>query len=230
MLLVLWDVDHTLIDNGGLSKDTYAAAFESLTGKPAVVRARTDGRTDPEVMRELFARHGFVPSATTLDNVGDALSSALSARVPLLRQRGRALPGAREVLTALAGQPDIVQSLLTGNIKRNAVTKLATFDLDHLLDVDVGGYGSDDAVRTNLVGIARSRATAKYGQVFDESCTVLIGDTPRDVQAALDGGARIVAVASGNSTPEALHAAGAHLVLPDLHDTPAAVTAIRGLT
>lgn len=229
MLLVLWDVDHTLIDNGGLSKDTYAAAFESLTGLRAVERARTDGRTDPEIMWDLLARHGIEPRPTTLDGVTDALSTALSARVPLLRTRGCALPGAREALAAFAASPDVVQSVLTGNIRRNAVTKLAAFALDHLVDFDVGGYGSDDTVRANLVGIAQRRAGAKHVQSFDTSNTVLVGDTPRDVQAAIDGGAHVVAVASGKSSPEELRAAGAHLVLPNLRDTAMVVTAVRSL-
>jgi hypothetical protein len=31
--LVLWDVDHTLIENSGVSKENYALAFEFLTGR-----------------------------------------------------------------------------------------------------------------------------------------------------------------------------------------------------
>jgi hypothetical protein len=55
--LVLWDVDHTLIENGGVSKETYAGAYELLTGQAAIHRARTDGRTDPAVMSGLFEQH-----------------------------------------------------------------------------------------------------------------------------------------------------------------------------
>ena len=34
-LLVLWDIDHTLIENHGVNKEIYALAFELLTGRPA---------------------------------------------------------------------------------------------------------------------------------------------------------------------------------------------------
>jgi phosphoglycolate phosphatase len=44
--LILWDVDHTLIENGGVSKATYALAFELLTGHAPSVRPSIDGRTD----------------------------------------------------------------------------------------------------------------------------------------------------------------------------------------
>jgi hypothetical protein len=57
-LLLLWDVDHTLIENHGVNKETYAAAFELITGKPPEHRARTAGRTEPEVMRDMLALHG----------------------------------------------------------------------------------------------------------------------------------------------------------------------------
>jgi hypothetical protein len=33
--LVLWDVDHTLIENAGVSKEIYATAFHALTGDRA---------------------------------------------------------------------------------------------------------------------------------------------------------------------------------------------------
>jgi phosphoglycolate phosphatase len=53
--LVLWDVDHTLIENGGVSKATNASAFELLTGRAPSVRPATDGRTDFEIMYELLS-------------------------------------------------------------------------------------------------------------------------------------------------------------------------------
>ena len=61
--------------------------------------------------------------------------------------------------------------------------------------------------------------------------TVLVGDTPRDVRAGLDGGAHVVAVASGSDDMDSLRKEGADVVLPDLRDTQAvvhAVTQFRG--
>src|SRR5437660_466817 len=43
-LLVLWDVDHTLIENGGVSKEMYARAYELLTGESPSEQPETDGR------------------------------------------------------------------------------------------------------------------------------------------------------------------------------------------
>jgi phosphoglycolate phosphatase-like HAD superfamily hydrolase len=227
-LLVLWDVDHTLIDNGGISKEVYAATFATLTGRPPTHAVVTEGRTEPEIMRELFRAHGLELTPAQSDQVPEALAAALRSRLSQLRERGRALPGAPAVLYALARTPAVVQSVLTGNIRPNAVSKLAAFGLDQYVDFDVGGYGSDDAYRPNLVGIARGRAAAKYGVTFDPTTTVVVGDTPRDVQAGRLGGAYVVAVATGVDSLHDLRAHGADIVLPDLRDTQAVIAAVLG--
>jgi phosphoglycolate phosphatase-like HAD superfamily hydrolase len=227
-LLVLWDVDHTLIDNGGVSKAVYAASFRALTGRPPVHPVETEGRTEPEILRHLFDRHGLELGPEQAAALPGVLAAALEAQLPRLRERGRALPGAEAALRALRDTPGVVQSVLTGNIRPNALSKLAAFGLDRYLDLDVGGYGSDDAARPNLVGIARRRAAAKYGGAFGPADTVLLGDTPRDVQAGRRGGAYVVGVATGPDGPEALRAEGGDVVLGDLRDTAAVVAAVLG--
>lgn len=226
-LLVLWDIDHTLIENHGVNKKTYALAFEMLTGRRAEHPARTEGRTEPEIMQNMLLAHGIDPSLYHLSRMLKALESATLSTASTLRDRGHELPGARDSLIALQFSPGVVQSVLSGNIKPNAVIKLSAFKLEGFIDFEVGGYGSDDDVRANLVGVAQERATAKYGIRFDKTNTVLIGDTPRDVQAGRNGGAHVLAVASGSDSMEALRAEGADIVLPDLRNTDAIMEAIR---
>jgi phosphoglycolate phosphatase len=225
-LLVLWDIDHTLIENHGVNKRTYALAFEMLTGQRAEHTARTEGRTEPEIMRNMLLAHEIDPTPEHVSRMPKALESATLSMAGILRDRGHELPGARDALTALQSSPGIVQSVLSGNIKPNAVIKLSAFQLEGFIDFEVGAYGSDDDVRANLVGVAQKRAKAKYGVRFDKTNTVLIGDTPRDVQAGRNGGAHVVAVASGSDSMEALHAEGADIVLPDLRSTDAIVGAV----
>jgi len=225
-LLVLWDVDHTLIENNGVNKETYAKAFELLTGRRAEHRAETDGRTEPEIMRNMLIAHGIELRDDYLGRVVEVLETATAANSARLRDRGHELPGARDVLAALQGMPGIVQSVLSGNTRPNAYTKLSVFGLHEYLDFDVGGYGSDDDVRANLVGVAQGRASVKYGVSFGPAITVLVGDTPRDVRAGLDGGAHVVAVASGSDGMNTLRKEGADVVLPDLRDTQAVVRAV----
>ena len=93
-------------------------------------------------------------------------------------------------------------------------------------DVDAGAYGEESEIRADLVPVARRNAAARYGADFSGEATVLVGDTPLDIEAALAAGARAVGVATGSFSLADLQAAGAHAALPDLTDLPAAVAAI----
>ncbi|MFB6612954.1 HAD family hydrolase [Streptomyces sp. NPDC056367] len=215
-LIVLWDIDHTLIENAGVSKEIYAEAFAALAGSPAMGPAPTEGRTDRMIMREMLRQHEVAePDWSTIEA---ALIRAGEGREEDLRRRGTALPGVREVLGAVAQRAGWVSSVLTGNIAANARVKLSAFNLDELLDLTIGAYGADADQRPDLVAIARERAQRLRG-VRGDVPVVLVGDTPRDVEASLATGSGIIAVASGIHGQEELSAAGATVVLPDLSDT-----------
>jgi phosphoglycolate phosphatase-like HAD superfamily hydrolase len=186
------------------------------------------GRTDPEIALEFLAAHEIAEAdgERHLPAFSEALATALAAKAALIRERGRALPGAREILAALGRSDGVVQSLLTGNVQPNALLKLASFELDGYLDFDVGGFGSDNRHRPSLVEVARAKAEGKYGTAFAGPATVLVGATPLAVDAGRAGGARVVAVATGPYGVDELEATGADAVLPDLRDTERVLAAI----
>jgi phosphoglycolate phosphatase-like HAD superfamily hydrolase len=229
---VLWDVDGTLVQAGQVGRDIFAEAFLAVFGQTrgafAARALAMAGRTDHEIALDFLASHRIDGAETHLPAFSEALVAALAAKAAVIRERGRALPGAEAALAALGERPGVVQSLLTGNVEPNALVKLAAFRLDGYLDFDVGGFGSDHRHRPSLVGVARRKAERKYGVAFDGVATVLVGDTPLDVAAGRDGGARVVAVATGPYGVEELEATGADAVLPDLRDTDRALTAILG--
>jgi phosphoglycolate phosphatase-like HAD superfamily hydrolase len=228
--LVLWDIDGTLVQAGEVGRDIFTEAFQAVVGRaPDQVSARMlamAGRTDPEIALELLAAHEVDEGERHLPAFSEALVTALAAKAAVIRERGRALPGARETLAALDRTEGVVQSLLTGNVQPNALLKLASFELDGYLDFEVGGFGSDHHHRPSLVEVARTKAEAKYGTAFAGPATVLVGDTPLDVAAGRAGGARVVAVATGPYGVEELESTGADAVLADLRDTEAAIGAI----
>jgi phosphoglycolate phosphatase len=228
--LILWDVDNTLIDNGGVSKETYALAFELLTGQSPLVRPATDGRTDFQIMRELLSANS-VDTEKYIDirQFEGVLVEAMERNRPHLSQRGHVLPGVIDALSALSTAPTVLQSVLTGNIANNARAKLGAFDLDAWFDLDIGGFGSDDKVRSSLVNAARRKVSKKFDIHFDRSSTILIGDTLLDVKAAHDGGAKILAVATGVHSTTQLSEAGADVVLDSLADLDRFLTALVDL-
>lgn len=224
--LVLWDVDHTLIETRGVGRRLFADTFREVAGIPMREMAPMEGRTEPVIFLETLKLHGISPTDDLRGRFLEGLADAYDAGTNWLRQQGRALPGAKEALQALAARDDVVQSVLTGNVRRVAITKLETFDLARFIDFDAGAYGSDDDDRLNLVPIAVERAAKTYGAGITSAHVTVIGDTPNDIRAGLSGQANVIGITSGRHTAEELADAGAEVVLPDLYRIPEVVEAL----
>ncbi|WP_082771909.1 HAD family hydrolase [Actinoplanes sp. TFC3] len=217
----MWDIDYTLLRGGGVAGEAWKTAFTAVTGKPWAMTPDFAGRTDLDLCHETFASHG-VTDCTPERFFARYVQEVQDSR-HLFAEQGALLPGVRQVLDALAAREDVVQTLVTGNVPEVAAAKIAAFGLQDAFDAEIGGYGTDDAVRATLVRRSRERAEAKYGEKFD---LVVIGDTVNDVTGALANGALAVAVATGRTRMAELTLAGAHVVLPDLSNETVAVGAI----
>jgi len=230
-LLVLWDVDYTLVDSGGVGRELYHVSFRDMFGRQMPEPASMAGRTDRAIMTEVLALAGEAEPRRHIDGFHAVIAARAPGLADLVLQRSRALPGAAAALAALAAVGTttgaaVVQSLLTGNIRPLAEVKLSPLGLIRHLDLDAGAYGDAHEVRAELVPLARRNAAAAYGHEFSGPSTVLVGDTPLDVAAALATGARAVGVCTGEYSAAHLAAAGAHAVLPDLADTDRVLTAV----
>ena len=203
-LLVLWDVDYTLVAADGLGTRLYEVVFREMFGRELTVVAPKAGRTDRAIVGDTLALAGVPVSA-----VGPFL-----AALERLAEAGgvpgavRPLPGAAAAIAALAAA-GARQSVLTGNIRPMAALKLERAGLRDHLDLAAGAYGDAHEVRAELVTAARAAAAEVYGADFSGVRTVLVGDTPLDVEAALATGARVVGVATGSYPAADLAAAGA---------------------
>jgi phosphoglycolate phosphatase len=226
-LLVLWDVDYTLLRADGLGNRLYQAVFKDLFGRDLTAIAPKAGRTDRAILLDTLALAGVVEPRAHVDDFLAALARRVAEFDGSAPAHVRALPGAAAAIAALAAA-GARQSVLTGNIRPLAAAKLAAAGLGEHLDLDVGAYGDVHEVRAELVPVARRAARAAYGTDFGGRSTVLVGDTPLDVAAALATGARAVGVATGSFPAADLAAAGAHTVLPDLTDTSLVLAAVTG--
>jgi len=227
MRLLLWDIDGTLVNTAGHGRAAFMEAFEAVLGRPPEpYDVPMAGRTDHAISLDLLEQNGVPDAEGLLPRVFEELHAALLGRRDLMATQGSPQPGVREALTALAARDDVLQSLLTGNIEPNAELKLAVFDLHSLVDLEIGGYGSDHGTRSELVGVARRKACAKRGVDLPVSEIVVVGDTPLDVDAARAAGARVVAVATGPYTAQELEQAAPDAVLEDVRDIDALLAAL----
>jgi phosphoglycolate phosphatase-like HAD superfamily hydrolase len=218
VLLVLWDIDGTLVHTAGHGRFAFEEAFRTVVGREPVP-VDYAGRTDHQIALSMLDGE-----SDHLPRVLEELATELESRREAVRLDGHAYPGVAEVLEALDARDDVVQSLLTGNIASNAALKVSAFGLERWLDIEVGAYGSDPHERrSDLVAVARERAAAKYGE---PTGAVLVGDTPLDVQAAHEAGARAVAVMTGFADRDEVLESGPEALLDDYSDVAAAVAAI----
>ena len=200
--LVLFDIDGTLLRSGPAPMTCLAAAFAKVTGQtfPAVQAA---GKTDPLIVREAFRICG-IPKRDWVE-----LEQRVLRKYPLYLERADAeLRAASQLLDGVEGLLSYLRSrgcpmgLLTGNLEVTARRKLDVFDLNRFFPV--GGFGSDCADRNRLGRVALERAGRHYQCRFSSEKVWVVGDTPRDVQAARSMGARALAVATGPFTQPAL--------------------------
>jgi phosphoglycolate phosphatase len=231
-LLVLWDIDYTLLAADGVGRRQYALALADMYGLQ-LPRAPGSfaGRTDSAIALEVLALAGVPDPQEQLRPFLDSLSARADQIADEVRDHGRVMPGAAEALAAMAAaRPagDVVQSLLTGNLPELARVKLTALSVTQHLDLTIGAYGDVSPVRADLVDVARRKAAGQHGHDFGGRATILVGDTPSDVEAATATGASAVGVATGSFSEAELTKAGAHVVLPDLSDTHAVVAAILG--
>jgi phosphoglycolate phosphatase-like HAD superfamily hydrolase len=232
-VLVLWDIDRTLVYVGEVDRTAYREAFAEVVGRPAErLPAKGTGVTMPLAIRGLLEDNGVTGREMDdlLPRMLEAVPLRFAAHAEDVRRLGSVLPGAMQALKAAAAEPDLVTTVLTGNLEANALIKLRVFEMDRYVDVTVGGYSSDDAHRPALVAIAQRRAGDRYGGTFHRGNTVIVGDSLEDVRTGREGGARVIAVASGTTSEDRLAEAGADVVLPDLTDAARLLQEIRELT
>ena len=214
--LVLWDIDKTLVDIGTVSGMIYAEAFQAATGRALEHMPSMAGRTDHDITLAALRQHNVPDPESHLPRFYDALAAATRAWQDEIRRKGRRLPGALEAVSAL-DLPGVVQTVVTGNIRRTAEIKLEAFGLAEHIDFAIGGYGSDDGARSTLVRLARQRAARKHGEIPARQ-VIVIGDTVNDIAGARANGVIAIGVGTGAASLTELQAAGADAVLPSLAD------------
>lgn len=215
MKLLLFDVDQTLISTGGAGLRALNRACLSLFGiENAIEGVSPQGKTDPAIIREiLLARIGNdFDLEARLNSILESYLSFLKEELQLSHTY-RVLPGILETLQEMSGRSDVMLGLATGNIELGARMKLQPGDLNRYFTF--GGFGSDSEDRTMLVRHAAEMAERKCGRRILPDDVVVIGDTPRDIEAGREAGFRTIGVATGTYSADQLQGAGATLAISD---------------
>ena len=101
-LLVLWDIDFTLVNAGGVGTRLYRMVFRDMFGTELPSAADMAGRTDRAIVLDTLARAGIPEPRKHLDQFLAKLAALAPTGRELAVQHSRALPGAAAALDALA--------------------------------------------------------------------------------------------------------------------------------
>jgi phosphoglycolate phosphatase-like HAD superfamily hydrolase len=227
MKLVLFDIDGTLLLSDGAGRRAIYRALREVFGATGPADYFFDGKTDPQIVRELMrmAGHG--------DEHIDARMELLLARyVEYLREelhapgrRPYTLPGVPELLDELERTSNVLLGLLTGNLEQGAKAKLESVGINPQR-FRVGAYGSDHEERPELPAIALARTKEMLGIEVGGTAIVVIGDTPADLTCGKALGANAIGVATGRYSVAELARHQPAAVFENLSDTPAVLRAI----
>ncbi len=197
MLLLLFDIDGTLLLNGAHAhREALLAALHEVHGVDGLLdHVETAGRTDGEIARAVLLRAGV--DARRIDDcaeqVRDAACDAFAQLCPE-DLSDRVAPGVPQALEQLAEDHQL--SLVTGNLEPIARMKLMRAGLGRYFPRGQGGFGSDHEDRAALPQVARVRAGTPH-RPHPREDTAVIGDTPLDIQCARADGVQAIAVTTG---------------------------------
>jgi phosphoglycolate phosphatase len=225
--LVLFDIDGTLLSADGAPRRAFTQAMLEVYGTTGPIAThRFDGKTDPQIARELLTLAGL--DDAVIDEGLPALWSAylrdLAREFAHPEHRTHVYPGVRDLLDSLDRHEDVLLGLLTGNIRPGAELKLESAHI--LNEFRVGAFGSDCERRDGLPPVAVERALDASGVTFARRGIVIIGDTPSDVTCGAALGVRAIGVGTGRHSAAELEAAGAEVAFADLVEVPRVLDAI----
>jgi phosphoglycolate phosphatase-like HAD superfamily hydrolase len=217
-VLLLFDIDGTLLLTGGAGARALNRAFEDLFDvADAMATVKPAGKTDPFIITEAFrAGLGRDPRPTEIKAVQDRYGRYIDEEVDA-SPNFRLMPHVHSIITTLRGEARYMLGIATGNSAVGARAKLRRAGLADAFSV--GGYGSDSDHRPSLVKTAIERANAERASSFSDDDVFVIGDTPYDIAAARACGVVAVAVATGSY--QASELVDADHVLTTLAELPA---------
>ena len=227
MRVVLFDIDGTLLWTDGAGRRAVNRALEEVYGITPALAHEFDGKTDPQIVRELMALAGDAEVEAHLPRALARYVEELRVELDGADHADKVYPGIHALLDRLEARDDVLLGLLTGNVREGASAKLKAVGLD-ASRFRVGAFGSDHASRPELPAIARGRAEALLGHPVAGGDVVVIGDTPADMRCGRGIGARAIGVATGRYSVAQLEACAGAAVFADLSDTDAVVAAIMG--
>ncbi len=208
---MLLDIDGTLVAGSVDGPSTAGVramkrATMEITGNNTTFGgAHYAGRTDPQIAKMLLEESGSIePTRGNAEHLIAKYLRFLAEEIETTPYRVLGSP--REAVQGLRAAGATV-ALGTGNVRSGAFIKLKSAGIDDLFNPLQGGYGEDGETRAALL-----RSGASNCDPSGRLPVIVVGDTPRDVAAAREIGARCIGIPYGPNSRAVLRDAGADAV------------------
>jgi len=196
----LFDIDGTLMrSRDRVHYDSVAASVARVTGfEITLAGVLIHGSTDTAILREACCQAG-IPDRI-LEKHYDAILEAMRNSVAERRHEldPELMPGVEEVLRHLARKGSLL-GVASGNLEAIGWIKIEKAGLREWFRF--GGFSDHFPVRAELIGQAAQKARELAGS---GAKICVVGDTPRDVEAARANFLSVIAVATGRCSFEEL--------------------------
>lgn len=211
----LFDIDGTLLrSRDRIHVNSFAHSVQRITGfEVSLEGIALQGNTDTGILREACEQAGI--PADVLQSQTAAILEAMCHRVTEQRHEMELIrmPGVEDALRHLAARGKLL-GVATGNLEVIGWLKVEHAGLREWFRF--GGFSDNFPVRSKLIGHAAEKARELAGP---NARVCVVGDTPRDIEAAHANSLPVVAVATGRSSFEellALHPDACATSLADL--------------
>ena len=200
----LFDIDGTLLrSRDRIHFNSFAASALQVAGLEISLQGVVlHGGTDTAILREAFTLSG-IPASTWEPHVEAILDDM---RQTVVARRGEmdlwTMPAVAETLTHLAKRGALL-GLATGNLELIGWAKVEQVGLREWFRF--GGFSDRYTIRAEMIADAAAQARALLPEKLNATVCV-VGDTPRDIEAARANGLAVIAVATGNYSFEELAA------------------------
>lgn len=211
-MLILFDIDGTLLSSEGVGVRSIEEAGEAMFGKPfSLDGIPIGGRLDPLIWNDACANHGITTPEAHHDEFRSTYSSILANNLQSVTVA--TLPGVMELLEACRSLEHATCGIVTGNYEETGLMKLQAAGIDTDMFA-ANAWGTDGMIRDDLPPAAMKQSA---------SCepTILIGDTIHDVTSGKKAGCSVIAVCTGSHDRDTLDSVNPDLLLYDLADTEA---------
>jgi len=210
----LFDIDGTLLrSRDRVHFDSFAAGVQRVTGfEIALGGILLHGNTDTAILREACRQAG-IPAEVLEERMAAILEAMRSSVAERRHELDLALmPGVEDALRHLAQQGALL-GVASGNLEAIGWIKIERAGLREWFRF--GGFSDNFPIRAELIAQAAHKAREMAGR---GAKICVVGDTPRDIEAARANFLSVIAVATGRCSFDELLACKPEACVSSLAD------------